>query len=80
MDRAGDTTDVDGVSGGCGGEAIATFPFEFPSEPSPMVRVRVLALSSAKASQKALWVMKLSLLENKVPQSHLYSLVPQVFI
>lgn len=37
-----------------------------------------LALSSANASQKALWVMKLSFLEKRVPQSHLYSLVPQV--
>lgn len=37
-----------------------------------------LAVSSAKASQKALWVMKLSFLEKRVPQSHLYSLVPQV--
>lgn len=38
-----------------------------------------LLFSSASASQKALWVMKLSLLEKIVPQSHLYSLVPQVF-
>lgn len=37
-----------------------------------------LALSSANTSQKALCVIKLSLLENKVPQSHLYSLVPQI--
>lgn len=37
-----------------------------------------LALSSAKASQNALWVMKLSFLEKRVPQSHLYSLVPHV--
>lgn len=37
------------------------------------------ALSSAKASQKALCVIKLSLLENRVPQSHLYSRVPQTF-
>lgn len=40
--------------------------------------VIALALSSANASQKALWVMKLSLLEKRVPQSHLYSRVPQV--
>lgn len=39
----------------------------------------ILARSSAKASQKALCVMKLSFLEKSVPQSHLYSLVPQVF-
>lgn len=37
-----------------------------------------LALSSASASQKALCVIKLSLLEKRVPQSHLYSLVPQI--
>lgn len=37
-----------------------------------------LALSSAKASQKALCVIKLSLLEKRVPQSQRYSLVPQV--
>lgn len=40
--------------------------------------VENLALSSANASQNALWVMKLSFLEKRVPQSHLYSLVPQV--
>lgn len=39
----------------------------------------VFAHSSAKVSQKALCVMKLSLLEKRVPQSHLYSLVPQTF-
>lgn len=37
-----------------------------------------LALSSAKASQNALCVTKLSFLEKRVPQSHLYSFVPQV--
>lgn len=37
-----------------------------------------LALSSANASQNALCVTKLSFLEKTVPQSHLYSLVPQV--
>lgn len=68
MDKAGETTDVDGVSGGCGGEAIATFLFEFPSEPPPTVRVWALALSSAKASQKALCVMKLSLLHSPMHQ------------
>lgn len=41
--------------------------------------VESLALSSANASQNALWVIKLSFLEKRVPQSHLYSLVPQVF-
>lgn len=40
----------------------------------------ILALSSAKASQNALWVTKLSFLEKRVPQSHLYSLVPQVLV
>lgn len=38
----------------------------------------VLLFSSAMASQNALWVIKLSLLEKMVPHSHLYSLVPQV--
>lgn len=37
------------------------------------------ALSSANASQNALCVMKLSLLENKFPQSQRYSRVPHVF-
>lgn len=57
MDKAGDTTVVDGVSGGCGGEAKSTFLSEFPSElppPPTTARVCALALSSAKASQKAL--------------------------
>lgn len=43
-----------------------------------VVAAESLALSSANASQNALWVMKLSFLEKRVPQSHLYSLVPQV--
>lgn len=42
------------------------------------VAAESLALSSANASQNALWVMKLSFLEKRVPQSHLYSLVPHV--
>lgn len=37
-----------------------------------------LALSSTVAWQNARCVMKLSFLENRVPQSHLYSLVPQI--
>lgn len=37
-----------------------------------------LAFSPAKAPQKALCVMKLSLLEKSVPQSHRYSRVPQI--
>lgn len=67
MDKAGDTTDVEGVSGGCGGdgcEATATCLLEFLSEIPLTARVWALALSSAKASQKALCVMKLSLLHN----------------
>lgn len=78
-DKPGDTAVEEGVRGGGGGEETTTFmTFAFPS--LPMARVCALALSSAKASQNALCVMKLSLLENKVPQSHLYSLVPQVFM
>lgn len=115
MDRTGDRTPVDGVRGGGGGLAAAgtAWTIRFPSE-FGTARVWDLSLSWARASQKALCVMKLSLLqnqtkhqsvqnwtktkkirknvtksaknkntknlENKVPQSHLYSLVPQVFI
>jgi hypothetical protein len=63
MDKAGDTTLVDGVRGGGGGEATTalTLALAFPSAPT-MARACVLALSSASASQKALCVIKLSLL------------------
>uniref|UniRef100_A0A2P2JJ27 Uncharacterized protein MANES_11G142900 n=1 Tax=Rhizophora mucronata TaxID=61149 RepID=A0A2P2JJ27_RHIMU len=39
-----------------------------------------LALSSTSASQKALCAIKLSFLEKSAPQSHLYSLVPQILL
>jgi hypothetical protein len=61
MDKAGDTTVVDGVRGGGGGEATAALALAFPSAPA-ITRACVLALSSASASQKALCVIKLSLL------------------
>lgn len=123
MDKAGDATVVVGVrGGGGGGDEATTWPaFVFGPELA-ISRGWVLALSSANASQKALCVIKLSLLirsktkqmevskrrlrererkkkgkffswtkrgkrmkrignlENMVPQSHLYSLVPQVFM
>lgn len=62
---------VDGVRGGDGGEAITFFRFVFLSL-SIIVRVFALALSSAKTSQNALCVMKLSLLDyqSKTKKKH----------
>lgn len=82
----GDTTSAEGEfsgdaasGGGDGGgdDTIAT-SFSPASEVGGAFGGGAFALSSANASQKALCVMKLSLLENRVPQSHLYSLVPQI--
>lgn len=81
MDRTGERTPVDGVRGGGGGledDKATLSTFNISSELA-IARGWALALSCANASQNALCVKKLSLLENKVPQSHLYSLVPQVF-
>lgn len=67
IDRTGERTLVDGVRGGGGGleddeAATAVWIFRSPSGRA-IARVSAdLALSCAKASQNALWVMKLSLL------------------
>lgn len=82
MDNTGETTPVDGVSGGGGGledEAVvvvvAACAWTF-SVPSSFVIVRDwdFVLSCANASQKALCVMKLSLLQK--PETKI--LIPRV--
>lgn len=82
MDKVGDTTDAEGVSGGVGGEEATTTLLLLLLLPAPWAWAWTwaMALSCAKTSQNALCVMKLSLLENKVPQSQRYSRVPQVFM
>lgn len=65
MDKAGETTVVDGVSGGGGGEAADSFAPEFVT-----ARVWARALSSANTSQNARCVMKLSLLQETQTKLH----------
>lgn len=67
----------DGGDGSGGGDDTTAAVSGTSSALEGTVDASGLELSTANASQNALCVIKLSFLLNIVPQSHLYSLVPQ---